>query len=128
MSPEHWPVTDVLLESPSQRVGMVPHDLMGHGTVHIEGDSLHLAVRPRGLTGLVPHDEKRVFPLEGITGWDVAGDIIEFTAGLIGMVATDGAEVPVHIGHLKCAGHEAASGLTDAAVAAGLDPSRVSRH
>jgi hypothetical protein len=131
-----WRVSDVVLETPSEWVNSA-HDLVGKGKVHFEGDRLLLAVRPRGLVGLIPTSERRSFPLTGITGWEVNESRIEFTAGSIflndaatplgGPIASNGARAPVHICSFHCSDDTAASELTDHAIAAGLVKIRVSR-
>jgi hypothetical protein len=127
MAQDQWSVSDLLLETPSQSVHG-PHDLMGHGTVHVEGDLIHLAVRPRGLGGLIPTREKRAFPVAAITGWEVAGATVEFTSGGGGLIASNAAAVPVHICRFGCADSQAAADLTDAVIAAGVPTSLVSRR
>jgi hypothetical protein len=122
-----YSLTNVILETPSQSVG-AQHDVVGKGKAYVEGGTLHIAIRPRGLAGLIPTSEKRSFPLPGITGWEVTGSKIEFTAGSIGMIATNGANAPLHICGFRCADPQSASQLTDEALAGGLNRDRISRH
>jgi hypothetical protein len=130
-----WRVSGVVLETPSEWVN-TSHDLVGKGKIHVDGDRLQLAVRPRGLGGLIPPSEKRSFPLTAITGWEVSGSMIQFTAGSIfvndaatplgGLIASNGASAPTHICTFRCSDGAAASELTDRAIAAGLVKTKVS--
>ena len=136
MPETEWRVSEVVLETPSEWAS-TSHDLVGKGKVHVDGDRLQLAVRPRGLGGLIPTSEKRSFPLTAISGWEVSGNMIQFTAGSIfvndaatplgGLIASNGARAPVHICTFRCSDGTAAVELTDSAIAGGLVKTKVSR-
>ncbi|HLN17734.1 MAG TPA: hypothetical protein VK277_13415 [Acidimicrobiales bacterium] len=125
-----WRVTEVRVEE------SFGGDLLGHGDLQLEDGCLHLRVRPRGLSGIVvPTREHRRYPVAGVRGWEVKGDRVAFTAGLLmttfvpgSLAGWDIAEAPVHVCHLRCADESAAGSLTDAVVAAGLPSDRVSHR
>jgi hypothetical protein len=129
-----WRVTGVVLETPSEWVNS-PHDLVGRGSLHVDGGSLHLAVRPKGLARLIPATERRIIPISGVTGWDVQAEMVQFTAGTVfvndaatplgGLIATNAARVPVHICTFHCSDNSAAKNLTDEVITAGLPKSKV---
>jgi hypothetical protein len=133
-----WTVADLTIETPGPLVGVVPHNVNGRGKVRVAEGCLLVAVRPRGLAGLLPPTyDRRSYPLSTVTGWEVRGDRVEFTAGAIAvtdapyvgqLTASNAAAFPVHICGFRCADADAAARLTLETIAGGLDTERVSRQ
>jgi hypothetical protein len=131
MTEDRYPVTEVIIETPGygghgSMTGVVPrgtsgeHDILGHGWAEIQDNSITVSVHPRGIVGRLGPSEKRTYPLTEITSWGVAGASITFGVGKMGLIATNGAEAPIHNCQMKCEDAVAAQQLTEEARTAGL--------
>jgi hypothetical protein len=126
MTATRYPITEVVIETPRYRgtptglSSMGEHDIIGHGWAEIEGDSITIAVHPRGAVGMVEPKEKRTYRLADISSWRTTGSSIGFGVGAIGLFATNGAEASVHVCEMRCDDADAARQLSADAQAAGL--------
>lgn len=57
------------------------HDIIGHGWVEIENNTITVAVHPRGAGGMLEPKEKRTYPLTDITSWRASGCSITYGSG-----------------------------------------------
>jgi hypothetical protein len=126
MSARRYPITEVVIETPRYRgtpTGLSDggeHDIIGHGWAEIDGDSITIAVHPRGVAGLLEPKQKRTYLLADISSWHTTGNAVGFGVGKIGLFATNGAEAPIHVCEMKCDDADAARQLSADAMAAGL--------